>query len=437
MTKGATKELAYAKKEEAAAAAEKATTGTPPPEAAAKAVGIMGAAAALGGVMDLVNGESLAETRTRVMTAAPASPLASSDAQRLAEQRRVEEANRKHLVEMMRRSSAMVREQERYSTRRATRAAERAVSRYANIMTFRGHGEGASEQGAGRGRGGEGGEPASVYEQGLEAQRRGDEKLDQYGRLLSFRGHEGKPGMKVSAGDKQILELGKQREFESARQKSLGMAQETLQGYAGLLSFKGHEGEAGLKVSEGDKQMLELGKQHEFEGAEERSRSKAAQQLAGYDVFQFHDQDVARKELARARVGHKMAAATATAGREGSAEEHNGGAGAGKVGQQAEGGGQGGEDGFHPKGEGRDAGGGGGEGPSGGGRKARLDKGQSRLMAEAAKDGFVLVPAGGAAVLGGLVAKGGAAGSKIKGAARGGGKDPSELQWNGRGIPYF
>jgi hypothetical protein len=215
-------------------------------------------------------------------------------------------------------------------------------------------------------------------------------------------------------------------------------------------------------VSEGDKRVLEEGKQQEFLGAERRGEGMAEEQLHDYDVFQFNDGDIARKAAAKQRVARKQEheAAESRRGRTEIARSSEAAGGgvkwrASEIARSSEaaGGGVKGEasdaptDGFHPRGEGANAVGGHGSGPDiqrgSSGGNVRLDKGQAMLGLQGKSTGAVMDASGGGTASAGLQARHGHLAvndgkSTTTGVLAGKGDDKvAELQWNGRGIPYF
>ena len=471
VTAAAKRELAYAQKEEAAVAAEKKEDKEKRALGRVEGDGAGKKAAALARVENIANGQSLAEIHQHVehvparhdadvkggslhkgvsllkagresgpeadrkggpkaakgepkVASAGASavadeggaPLSKSDSKRLAFEKEVEEANRRRLAAKKQKSMSLVRKQQDEARHRAASSAKSAMHRYGSIMSF--HDNEADERdGKLDVEASQSGLADSQYGQRIQAQQLADKKLNKYSEMLSFSGHEGKPGEKVSEGEKRMLEEGKQQEFLGAERRGEGMADKKLDEYSRLLSFSGHEGKPGEKVSEGDKRMLEEGKQQEFLGAERRGEGMAEEQLHDYDVFQFNDGDIARKAAAKQRVARKQEHEAAVGGsRRGRTEmvQSSGEPGAGVNGAKGAASdaptdgfhprGEGAAsdaptDGFHPSGEGANAIGGHGYGPDiergSSGGNVRLDKGQAMLRVQE-KSTAVMDASGGA-----------------------------------------
>jgi hypothetical protein len=131
------------------------------------------------------------------------------------------------------------------------------------------------------------------------AAKQASDAISRYAHVMSFEGHEDvKQGGDADAVHKDMVLLRTDRQRQAAGHQ----ADQALHKYASLLTFNGHDGHRGNAA---DAEALERHKQLEELRERKAAEGKARQQLHAYNLLSFHDEQLAVKELARARVAAK------------------------------------------------------------------------------------------------------------------------------------
>jgi hypothetical protein len=118
--------------------------------------------------------------------------------------------------------------------------------------------------------------------------------MTRYGHVMSFAGHE---GVKPRASEDRQLKDQYYASTTIQRQEAGKEAERALHKYGSLLSFAGHQGS-----DKADATVLQKRKEAEVQHERASAETQARHQLHAYNLLRFHDEQFARKELARKRV---------------------------------------------------------------------------------------------------------------------------------------